>query len=190
MALAGILLCVFFVALVTTKTSSHSGSSALALTPTSVSKKISYDLPIRLTIPSIGVDAAIESVGLTDGGELGVPIGPLNAGWYKAGPRPGELGNSVIDGHFGFWKDGTATVFNELPKVKKGDKLIIKDKTGQTVTFIVSGFGIYDPAQDSTSIFKAGDRQAHLNLITCNGIWIPSQKTYSNRLIVFSDKQI
>lgn len=189
-ALAGILLSVFLVVLAITKTSNHSGSSALALTPISVSKKISYGWPIRLTIPSIGVDATIEGVGLTDGGELGVPIGPLNAGWYKAGPRPGELGNAVIDGHFGLWKDGTATVFNNILNLQKGDKLYVSDKNGKPIVFVVSGFGIYDPAQDSTSIFKAGDRKAHLNLITCNGIWIPSQKTYSNRLIVFSDKQI
>ena len=57
--------------------------------------------PRRLTIPSIGVDAGSEYVGLTADGAMGVPKDPSKAAWYSLGPRPGEPGNAVVAGHVG-----------------------------------------------------------------------------------------
>ncbi len=151
--------------------------------------QVSYGQPVRVIIPSINVNAAVENVGLTSDLSLDVPKGPVNAGWYMNGPRPGQIGNSIIDGHFGWWKDGTATVFNSLYKLQKNEKIYVEAVDGTTTTFKVSGFGVYDPTLDSASVFNSVDKKAHLTLITCEGTWIPSQKTYSNRLIVFSDKQ-
>jgi hypothetical protein len=42
-------------------------------------------LPIRLKIPAIGVDTAIEYMGNTAGGDMAVPNSLVNAGWYKYG---------------------------------------------------------------------------------------------------------
>ncbi|MDO8591457.1 MAG: class F sortase, partial [bacterium] len=80
-------------------------------------------------------------------------------------------------------------VFDNLSKLRSGDKLYIKDQNGATYTFVVRESRDYDPKANTTGIFISNDGKAHLNLITCEGTWNKSQKSYSNRLIVFTDKQ-
>ena len=48
--------------------------------------------PVRLIIPAIGINAAIESLGVLPNGNLATPVqSPWeDAGWYDLGPRPGE----------------------------------------------------------------------------------------------------
>lgn len=145
-------------------------------------------LPIRLKIPKINVYAAIEYVSLTPKGLVGVPKGPVNAGWFNLGPRPGEKGNSVIVGHFG-WKNGIPAVFDNLHKLQKGDKLYVLDKKGTTTTFVVRELRIYGENEDASSVFNSSDGKSHLNLITCEGLWNKTKKSYSNRLVVFTDKE-
>jgi LPXTG-site transpeptidase (sortase) family protein len=148
-----------------------------------------YGLPMRLEIPKLGVDAAIDYVGITSQGELGVPTGPANAGWYDLGPRPGEKGNAVIDGHFGY-KNHIPAVFDNLHTLQKGDKLYVKDIKGITATFVVRELRTYGPADYAPAVFRSSDGKAHLNLITCEGTWNQTQKSFSNRLVVFADKKI
>ncbi|MFA5933826.1 MAG: class F sortase [Candidatus Paceibacterota bacterium] len=145
--------------------------------------------PERIIIPTIGVDATIEHVGLTSGGEMDVPKGPENAAWFNLGPRPGEKGSSVIDGHSG-WKNNIPAVFDSLYKLKKGDKVYIKNDMGVTTTFVVREFRTFNPKADASSVFGSNDGLAHLNLITCEGIWNNITKSSSERLVVFTDKVI
>jgi LPXTG-site transpeptidase (sortase) family protein len=143
-------------------------------------------LPVRLEIPEIGVDAAIEYVGLTAQGVMGVPVGPSDVAWLDQGPRPGANGSAVIAGHEG-WKDGVAAVFDNLGKLKIGDKVYVLDGQGTKVTFVVRNMKTYDQNGDVPEVFASSDGKAHLNLITCEGTWNATQKSYSNRLVVFTD---
>ena len=146
-------------------------------------------LPINIKIPKIKVNANLESVGLNARGEVDVPRGPNNAAWFNLGPQPGDKGNAVLVGHYGIWKNGTPTVFNNLSKLRQGDKISIKDKAGVTITFIVRELKVYSLSADATAVFIANDDQAHLNLITCEGTWNKVSKSYANRLVVFADKE-
>jgi len=146
-------------------------------------------LPIRLKIPKINVDTALEYVGLTPEGDIGVPTDPFNAAWYELGPRPGEKGNAIITGHFG-WKNGISAVFDDLYKLTKGDKIYIEDETGTTTTFVVRESRRYVPKADASYVFISNGENSHLNLITCEGVWNKDQKSYSKRLVVFTDKEI
>ncbi|MFA6432471.1 MAG: class F sortase [Candidatus Paceibacterota bacterium] len=143
--------------------------------------------PVRLKIPKIGVDAEIESVGLTPQGSVGVPERPSNAAWFDGSPHPGEIGNAIIVGHFG-WKDGVSSVFDDLSRLKKGDLLYVEDDTGMTVTFVVRESRRYDPKADASVVFNSSDEEAHLNLITCEGVWSEAEESYSLRLVVFADR--
>lgn len=147
-------------------------------------------IPVRIKVPKINVDAALEPVGLTSGGALAVPKSPTNAGWYNMGPRPGEEGSSVIDGHFGRWKNGAPAVFDNLNKLHKGDKLYIEDEKGVTTAFVVRESRRYDPNAEATEVFGSSDGKSHLNLITCEGTWNATTKSYSDRLVVFADKEM
>lgn len=146
-------------------------------------QKETQGLPVRLKIPKINVDAAIQYVGLTSHGEMEVPTNSVDVGWYDQGPRPGEKGSAVIDGHL---NNGNGPgVFTTLYKLKKGDKLYIEDSKGTTTSFVVRESHTYDPGH-ADEVFSRTDR-AHLNLITCNGVWNPAKKSYNKRLVVFAD---
>ncbi len=149
----------------------------------------SAQLPSRLKIPNISVDAPIIYVGLTSDGAMDTPKGPSEVAWYKLGPRPGENGNAVISGHYGRWVSGEGSVFDNLNKLIAGDKIYIEDEKGATITFVVRESRRFDPAADATEVFISSDGKAHLNIVTCEGTWDPINKTFSNRLIIFADKQ-
>jgi LPXTG-site transpeptidase (sortase) family protein len=146
-------------------------------------------LPIRLKIPKININIALESVGLTPQGAVDVPKDPANAAWFNLGSRPGDNGSAVITGHYGWWKDGTSGIFNNLSKLKKGDKIYVQDDKGTIITFVISEFQTYDPNADVPEVFNSNDGKVHLNLITCEGVWNKSAKQYSKRLVVFADKE-
>jgi LPXTG-site transpeptidase (sortase) family protein len=149
----------------------------------------SFGLPVRLKIPGIKVDAAVEYVGLNARGEMDVPEGPANVAWLKLGPHPGDGGSAVIAGHFGRWKNGAGSVFDDLNKLSEGDKLSVEDDKGVTITFVVRESRSYDPNADASAVFSSSDGISHLNLITCEGIWNEASKGYPKRLVIFADKE-
>ena len=145
-------------------------------------------LPLRIKIPKINLDAEIEYVGLTPGGEMDTPKDTNNVGWYKLGVRPGEEGSAVIAGHYG-WRDGEASAFDELHKLRVGDTFSIEDDTGGVTTFVVRANRRYNPEDDATDVFTSSDGKSHLNLITCEGDWNSITEDYSERLVVFADRE-
>lgn len=146
--------------------------------------KASPKLPVHLTIPAINVDADVQYLGVTSKGEMEVPSNSVDVGWFKLGPRPGEEGSAVIAGHFDGESGGTG-VFTNLNKLKKGDKLYIEDDKGIITSFAVRESRIYDPGY-AEEVFSLSDG-THLNLITCDGVWDGTKKSYSQRLVVFTD---
>jgi LPXTG-site transpeptidase (sortase) family protein len=154
-----------------------------------IQKLVSPSVPVRLKIPKIKVDVAIDSVGLTRQGAVGVPKGPSTVAWYNIGPRPGENGNAIITGHYGPWITGQKSVFDNINKLRKGDKLYVKDDKGVTITFVVQEIKLYTLKTDASAVFISKDGKSHLNLITCEGVWNKATRTYSNRLVVFTDRE-
>lgn len=146
------------------------------------------ELPKRLKIPEIGVDSVVLPVGLTSDGAMGVPEGPAEVVWFNLGPRPGENGSAVIAGHYD-WKNNIPAVFDNLHKLRIGDKIIIENEKGLDITFVVREIRIYDKDDIATDVFSSSDGKEHLNLITCTGIWNKAEKRFSERLVVFSDKE-
>jgi sortase (surface protein transpeptidase) len=144
--------------------------------------------PVRLIIPAIGVNANIQSVGLfwNGDGEMSIPTNFTDVAWYNGGPRPGMPGNAVIDGHL----DGhnvKEAVFYKLGDLKPGDMVEVVDTAGKTWNFQVLRLADYDYNATTTDIFVGDNSEARLNLITCAGDWIPSQKVYNERVVVFTE---
>jgi LPXTG-site transpeptidase (sortase) family protein len=145
-------------------------------------------IPIRLKIPSINLDAPIEPVGLKANGEMDVPKGPDNVAWFNLGPPPGQIGSAVMAGHFGALKNGEGSVFDNLKKLKKDDKIYIENNKGATLTFVVREDRSYDADADASDVFSSNDGKAHLNLVTCQG-WDKDAESYTKRFVVFTDKE-
>jgi LPXTG-site transpeptidase (sortase) family protein len=143
-------------------------------------------LPVRLQIPIIGVDSAIEDAYITPDGRMDVPAGTVNVAWFAIGTIPGQKGSAVIGGHFGI-DDGVPKVFYNLSKLIVGDKVYIVDDYGNTLAFMVRSIRVLDRNADASTVFYSNDGLAHLNVITCEGEWNKVNDTYPDRRVVFTD---
>ena len=141
---------------------------------------------MRLRLPTIGVDSAIEDALITPEGRMDVPSGSVDVAWFALGPHPGEKGSAVIGGHYGI-DNGIPYVFYNLNKVVAGDKVYIENDRGDTLAFIVRSIKTFDRDADATTVFTSEDGLAHLNIITCDGIWNQTNGTYPQRLVLFTD---
>ena len=151
-------------------------------------KKLKIPTYYSLSIPKINIiNANVVPVGLTATGAMGVPAGPEEVGWYNGSVRPGQIGSAVVDGHSG-WKNGIPAVFDDLSKLRKGDFIYVTNNQGVVSKFIVRKISTYRPNESVPDVFSSDDGVAHLNIITCAGVWNKKTKTHSDRLVVFTDK--
>ncbi|MFL5666996.1 MAG: class F sortase [Ktedonobacteraceae bacterium] len=143
--------------------------------------------PVRLILPTIGVNATIEDVGILPNGELATPShNPWDdVGWYDIGPSPGERGSAVIDGHLDR-SGGYPAVFWNLHKLHVGDIVIVLNIQGKTLHFRVSRIAFYTPQTAPLQEIFGNAGGNYLNLITCAGDWIPSQHQTTLRLVVYT----
>jgi LPXTG-site transpeptidase (sortase) family protein len=158
-------------------------SSAYSSIP--ASEGVPQGLPVRLEIPILGVDSFIEDAFITPQGAMEVPSGTVDVAWFALGPQPGQKGSAVIGGHFGI-ENGVPFVFYNLSKLKAGDKVYIIDDKGDTLTFVVDSSSLFAANADATNVFTSSDGLAHLNLITCEGIWNEISGEYPDRTVVFT----
>ena len=148
---------------------------------------VSASTPAHLIIPSIGVDAPVENVNIQSNGDLGTPVQNQweGVGWYSNGPRPGQAGSAVIDGHLDR-PGGYPAVFWYLRNVQVGDTIMIVDTNGKTLRFRVTRTAAYPPLEAPLQEIFGDTGGTYLNLITCAGTWIPSQKQTTLRLVVYA----
>jgi LPXTG-site transpeptidase (sortase) family protein len=142
-------------------------------------------LPVRLKIPVIGVDALVEDALITEG-RMDMTEGSVNVAWFALGPKPGEVGSAVIGGHYGI-SNGVKYVFYDLNKLVVGDKVYVINDKGETLAFQVRSIKLFNRFDDTTDVFNSSDGLAHLNIITCEGIWNQTDLTYESRRVVFTD---
>lgn len=147
---------------------------------------IPQGLPVRLKIPIINVNSAVEDALITPDGRMDVPVGSVNVAWFALGPHPGQVGSAVIGGHFGI-SNGVPFVFYNLDKLKAGDKVYVEDDQGNTLAFQVREIKLFDRDADATTVFTSDDGLAHLNIITCEGVWNQVNGSYPERRVVFTD---
>ena len=142
-------------------------------------------VPARLSIPTIGVNAAVEAVGKKADGAMQTPTKFDDVAWYSLGSKPGDPGNAIMAGHVNnaLTKNG---VFEHLSSLKVGDTVAVADVSGNTLHYFVSKIDEY-PATDApvASIFT-GEGPSQLVLITCDGDWIASTHSFSKRFVVYA----
>lgn len=163
---------------------------ATAIGTTSSVSTIQVGLPTRLIIPKLSVDAGFQYNGLKSDGTMEIPNNVTDVGWFTGSVHPGNKGVAVVTGHVAQIRGGVMTksgVFKKLNELRPGDGLYVTNDRGVTTTFVVRESRNYDPLADATDVFTAKDDGAHLNLITCEGVWNQTQLSYSQRLVVFAD---
>ncbi len=140
--------------------------------------------PAMLRIPSLGVDTRLERLGLDKTGALQPPADPQQAGWFAAGPAPGEIGPAVIAGHVDS-KHGPA-VFYHLARLRAGDRIFVERSDGTTVVFRVRSVQTYPKAAFPTAEVYGPTPEAALRLITCGGRFDRSRQSYEDNVVAYA----
>ena len=161
-----------------------SGATPAVVTATPAVDSTADDYPVRLVVPTLAIDAAVQRVGITKKGSMGVPSNFTDVAWYRDGVTPGQYGSAVIDGHVDNGL-GLSGVFKHLPDLAVGDSVYVVTVTGKRLHFVVDAVKVYSYEDVPADVFAQSD-VSRLNLITCEGKWVPKDRTYDHRLVVFT----
>lgn len=143
-----------------------------------------YGTPVRIDINKLNVHTLVEPVGTDSKGNMDVPKDVNNVAWYNLGYYPGEAGNAVVADHLDS-ANGPA-IFAKLATLIPGDTITITTNTNKHYVYKVSGKAVYPYDKMPIDQVFGTSSMAQLNLITCSGTFIRTKKTYSNRIVVFS----
>jgi len=141
-------------------------------------------LPVRLTIPAIGVSTALVRLGLQPDRTVEVPADPELAGWFDLGTAPGATGSSVILGHV----DSTSgpAVFHRLKELQPGQRLTVGGADGSAVDFEVIDVATYPNESFPAQKVYATQGGKLLNLVTCGGVYDSSNGGYQSNVVVYT----
>jgi hypothetical protein len=144
-------------------------------------------VPLSLSIPRIGVQTKVMSLGLKSDGTVALPPLQRNApaGWYKYLVTPGEPGPAVILGHVDSAKDGPA-VFYRLRELRPGDRLSVGRADGSTAIFTVRSVAKYPKNRFPTDAVYGPVPDAELRLVTCGGSFDAVRHRYRDNIVVFA----
>jgi len=159
-------------------------SPGVTLPDAGASAPMAASVPVRLEIPSIGVDSGLSKLGLLPDGTVEVPATGFPAGWYTGAPTPGELGPAIIVGHVD-WK-GPA-VFFDLHLVAIGAEVDVTRTDGSVAVFRVTDVGTYLTDAFPTVLVYGEIPFAGLRLITCGGAFDDAAGLYDFNIVVFAE---
>lgn len=148
-----------------------------------VAEPLAESNPTRLRIPKLSIDTWFVPLGLDAGGEIEVPSGYQEVGWYTYGPTPGEIGPSVVLGHVDSYEG--AGVFMYLGGLEPGDEFFVDREDGTTAVFRVLALERYDRSAFPNRDVYGDLTYAGIRLITCSGTYDRELGLYSRVLVVY-----
>jgi hypothetical protein len=140
--------------------------------------------PIRVRVPSVGVDSPLAPLGTDAAGALVPPEDFARAGWFTGGPAPGEIGPAVVAGHVDSWT-GPA-VFFRLHEISAGAEVLVDRADGTTVRFAVTRVARYAKDDFPTDEVYGPTTGAELRLVTCGGEFDPARRSYLENVVVYA----
>ncbi|WP_436492698.1 class F sortase [Actinokineospora sp. HUAS TT18] len=142
--------------------------------------------PASITIPKIGAESTLVPLGLNPDQTVEVPpvTQPMQAGWYRLGPRPGDVGPAVVLGHVdGGGKPG---IFHRLRELAAGDEVRVSRADGSVALFTVTRVEQIAKKEFPTDRVYGETDAAELRLITCGGSFDAAAKSYRENVIVYA----
>jgi hypothetical protein len=135
--------------------------------------------PTRISIPAARIDAQVVPVSQHHGALTIPPIG--EAGWFDAGPRPGEPGRAVLIGHLDT-NEGPG-LFARVPTLRPGTRITVLDRRGSEHDYnVVGGAQVRKDRFPARSVYGYADTPV-LVLITCGGPFRPGRGYRDNVLL-------
>jgi sortase (surface protein transpeptidase) len=141
-------------------------------------------VPVRVRLPSIGVDAPVVAVGVDARGEMEVPLDVRTAGWYRFGPAPGDAaGSSVLSGHVDDREQGPGA-FYRLADLAPGDPVQVVAASGRALDFRVRDVRSLPKVGLPVDELFARDGPPRLTLVTCGGPFDRATRSYVDNVVV------
>ena len=173
----------------TTPSSEEEGKEETEITPEALSQySVAADVPRALYIDKLKVAARVLPMSVNNTGSIQAPVNVFDAGWYTGSVKPGETGAVFIDGHAsGPTREGLFAYLDTLEKndtlqVEKGDGTKLKYKVVRTEVVALSDIDMKKMLLPHNGVTKG------LNLMTCTGKWLPREKTYDHRVVVYTQQ--
>jgi hypothetical protein len=140
--------------------------------------------PVKVLLPSVGVSSRLERLGLDSDGAIETPRDWQRAGWYRGGPRPGDIGAAVILGHV----DSTTgpAVFLRLRELRPGDEIRVTRADGSVAIFAVDRLEQHRKTRFPTDEVYYPTPEPTLRLVTCGGDFDTRARSYRDNLVVFA----
>lgn len=140
------------------------------------------EVPVRVRIPALGIDAPIGPVGTATDGTVEVPTRWEDVGWFDEGARPGEDGPTVLLGHVDS-KAGPA-VFARLPQAPPGTVVEVVGDRGAVTRWRVDRIEQHPKTAFPTEAVYLPALQPELRLVTCGGAFDRSTGHYVDNVVV------
>jgi len=147
------------------------------------------ETPSKLVIDKIGVDAAVEPVGLTDSGAMDAPKTNEGVGWYDKSARAGGSEFAVLlDGHYGTAKD--KGVFYRLAELAVGDEITLFGENGARLLYKIVETGTFalEDVDMRKALYPYRTGAQSLTIITCEGTYDQGRATYDKRSVVYAER--
>lgn len=140
--------------------------------------------PLSLRVPAIGLTVSLSQLGLNSDGTVEVPSDFQQAGWFRLGPSPGQVGSAVILGHVDSYQ-GPA-VFFELRSLQAGDQVNVTLGDGAVAHFVVDTVAMYPKEQFPAEQVYASHGYSALQLVTCGGEFDTSSRSYLSNVVAYT----
>lgn len=141
-------------------------------------------VPRGITIPSLGVEAPIDVVGLIGDGKVEVPTDVRRTGWYQYSQVAGSTtGSTVVVGH----KDGVeqgAGAFYSLGELQLGDRIVVTTEGGERLRYEVVARESFDKEVVPLADLFSGAGPHRLTLITCGGPFDATTLGYTDNVVI------
>ena len=160
-----------------TPTRAPKGSSVTPLT-------VARSAPVSLSIPALDLTVPLITLGINFDGSVQVPTSSQQAGWFKLGPTPGQLGSAVILGHVDSYRG--PGVFFEIRSLNIGDRVDVSLADGVTAQFSVTSVVMYSHDQFPAQQVYGSRGISALQLVTCGGVFDTQTRGYLSNVVVFT----
>ncbi len=168
-------------------TSEQEGQDETKVTAEALSKyAVAADAPRALYIDKLDISARILPMSVNTAGSIQAPLNIYDAGWYTGSVKPGQTGAVFIDGHAsGPTREG---LFAYLDTLNQGDTLQVEKGDGTLLTYKVLHKEVVALSDIDMKkvLLPYGNTLKGLNLMTCTGSWLESEKTYDHRVVVYA----
>ena len=144
----------------------------------------SRSIPVRLRIPTLGMNIQIGTLGLNSDGTVQVPSGTTQPGWFDLGPTPGQLGSAVLLGHVDSYAG--PGVFFQLRTLAAGDLVDVDLADGDTAQFTVDSVDQFSKQAFPAERVYGSHGVSALQLVTCGGVFDHQTGSYLSNVVVFT----